>query len=341
MAAPLDFWEGDIPKKGELIQVIDNIYWIRLPLPLSLDHINLYLIDEGDAWAVIDTGIKFPESEAIWNDIIDNQLGGKPIKKVVVTHMHPDHIGLAGWLVERFDADFYISQAEYFATFGYLSSGSPSIANQAFFSECGLPQAFLAFIAENPFDLSHVVHPIPEQYIRLREGETINLGGHDWQILTGEGHSFEHVALYSKSLGCMLSGDQLLPKITSNVSVHSIVPQADSLRYWFESLEQLRAIPNETLVLPSHNVPFKGVHQRVDQIIDHHQRHLNALEKVLDEPKTAYELLPTLFPIKLTHFDMPLAMGECVAHLNYLIMKQRLQSFVKESVRYYEKVHAC
>jgi glyoxylase-like metal-dependent hydrolase (beta-lactamase superfamily II) len=312
-----------VPKAGELVEVSEGIFWLRMPLPMSLNHINLYLVDEGDSFAVIDTGMNYPDSKVLWEQLFETHCQNKPIKKVVVTHMHPDHVGLAGWICERFDAALYMTQTEFFATQAGLADGIPPETNIQFYTQIGMPQEFLDFVAQSPYRMSNIVAPIPHQFRRLSNGGTLTLGGNEWQIITGAGHTFEHASLYCKERLLYFSGDQLLPEITSNVSVYVMEPNANPLALWYESLDSLTVMDKNTLVLPSHNQPFKGVHPRVGVIKDHHDVFLDKLVCLLNTPKSVYDLTQELFP-KVDFLEMPLAVGECLAHLNYLLAAGRI-----------------
>ncbi len=327
------------PSEGELVSVAEGIYWLRMPLPMRLDHINLYMIDEGDSWSLIDTGMSTPDVKAAWELIFDRYCTDKPIKRVYVTHMHPDHVGMAGWIVKRFDAAFFMTQSEYFASTAYMAAGVSVDANLSFYKQCGMPENFMEFVATSPYQMSSIVHALPSTYSRLQDRQIVMIGGHQWQVITGEGHTFEHACLYSKSLRLLLAGDQLLPKITSNVSVHAAEPSAEPLTSWFESLDKLSHIDEATLVLPAHNKPFTGAHIRIEEIRAHHKKQLTALLSVLDKSQTIYDLLPVLFPQKLHNMEMPLAVGECLAHINYLVAKGEIKRTARNGVYYYEKTH--
>ncbi|MCY4045528.1 MAG: MBL fold metallo-hydrolase [Cellvibrionales bacterium] len=312
-----------VPSEGELVEVSQGIFWLRMPLPMSLDHINLYLIDEGDSFAVIDTGMNYPDSQKLWQHIFDKYCQSKPIKKVIVTHMHPDHVGLAGWLCEKFDADLYMTQTEFFATQAGLADDIPPETNIQFYTQIGMPQEFLDFVAQSPYRMSNIVAQIPHQFKRLKGGDTLVLGGNEWQVITGSGHTFEHASLYCKERKLYFSGDQLLPEITSNVSVYVMEPDANPLALWYQSLDALDSLDADTLVFPSHNQPFKGVHARAKAIKMHHDQLLEKVLNCLTEPKTVYELCQMLFP-RVDFLEMPLAVGEILAHLHYLMADHRV-----------------
>lgn len=324
------------PQPGELQLIEANLYWLRMPLPMSLDHINLYMIDEGESWTLIDTGMKMPETHSYWQTILTKYCVDKPISRIIVTHMHPDHVGMAGWLVEQTGASFFMSQAEYLACHAYLGQGIPLSSSIAFYRQCGASQAYIDHVKKFQFRLSDIIHDLPLTFSRLKAGQQLKLGNSMFKIITGEGHTFEHACLYSETKKWLLAGDQVLPNITPNVSVNAHSPDASPLHGWFESLDQLSELDEDTLVLPAHNKPFYGLHDRVAAIKQHHQEQLDLLYNSCSEAKTVFELLEVLFKRKIHFHEMPLAIGECRAHLNHLVETNRLVMNLSEGVCFYQ-----
>jgi len=319
-------WDN-LPPSGTTREVVPGVRWLQMPLPFALDHINLYLIDDGDSWALVDTGIKGDETRALWEQVIANELDGKPISKVIATHFHPDHFGQAGWLVPHFDAELWMTRGEYY--FARAIAGEEPIefqnASIDFFRRGGLPQAILDTIPGGRWgNFGQAVERIPIGYRRLIDGESLMIGGHRWQIVTGSGHSPEHACLLCEELDLLISGDQVLPRITSNVSVNPNEPEENPLKYWLASHEKFLGLPDSVLVLPSHNRPFHGLHARLRYLIHHHEDRMLAVEEVCTEPQTAYDLLPVMFERELDVFQTTLALGECLSHLHLLMERGRL-----------------
>ncbi len=319
-------WD-ELPPAGTTSEVAPGVRWLQMPLPFALDHINLYLIDDGDSWAIVDTGIRGDETRGYWEQIIANELDGKPIGKVIVTHMHPDHVGQAGWLSRHFNAEFWMSRGEYYYARAIEGSSSDEFQDAAidFFRMGGLPQKTLDHIRKSRWGNYHKsVEPIPIGYRRLIDGDALTIGGNEWRIVTGSGHSPEHACLYCEELGLLISGDQVLPRITSNVSVNPNEPEENPLKFWLASHEKFMGLPDTVLVLPSHNKPFFGLHARLQYLIDHHEDRMLAVEEECTTAKTAYELLPVMFERELDDFQMTLALGECLSHLHLLMDRGRL-----------------
>lgn len=321
-AGALSYPFDDTPAPGELIEVADGVYWLRMPLPFSLDHINLWLLEDGDGVVLVDTGLKTPDVKALWNLIFETHIAGRPVTKIVVTHFHPDHIGLAGWLHEKTSAPIHISRTEFLMTRTLCLDvrDAPPPEVMAFYERAGWDEDLLENQRRSGFgSFAKVVSPLPIGYQRLKAGGSLSINGNDWQIWVGEGHAPEHVCLYCPQLDVLISGDQVLPRISSNVSVYATEPEADPLRDWLRSLQAFKALPASCLVLPSHNEPFYGLHLRLNNLISGHCAKLERLNRKLKTPKTTLETLDTLFGRR---FDSPtlisLATGESLAHLRFL-----------------------
>lgn len=310
-----------VPEAGEAICVADGVWWLRLPLPMALNHINLYAIEDGDGWALIDTGLFTPVSVELWEDLLAGALKGRPITRVICTHMHPDHIGMAGWLCERFDAPLLMSRLEYVtARMLIADTGRPAPGSgRTFYQAAGWTPEQLEGWARDYGQFGRVVSPMPDSYHRLAEGDVLSIGGDDWEIVVGQGHSPEHVCLWRRSDNVFLGGDQVLPKISSNVSVWPTEPLADPLGDWLDSLDRLAdLLPDDLLVLPSHGEPFRGVQARLAALTRGHGQALARLERRLETPMRAVDTFASLFARPVGDGLRGMATGEAVAHLNYL-----------------------
>ncbi len=315
------------PKSGAFIEVAPGVKWLRMPLPLALDHINLYLIDSGDGWLVIDTGMQLGDTKTYWEEIFaGDALEGKPIKGVLVTHMHPDHVGLAGWLCEKWRVPLYMSRGEYFFSRA-LSAPSTGMSwtSREYYKRIGQGEEFISLMEKQMGGFSSIVSKIPGSYHRLIDGQVMHLGKDDWKVVIGRGHSSEHVCLYCEKRKLLISGDQVIARITSNVSVMAIEPEANPMQEWLDSHDKFLSLCEDALVLPAHNLPFYGLHVRLKELIAHHEDHLMAIEEACVEAKTATQLLPVLFKRDIDMQQMAMALGECVAHLNYLLAYKRIE----------------
>ena len=327
------------PENGEAIEIIPGLKWLRLPLPFLLGHINVWLLHDGDGWAIADTGIFTAVTRDVWENVFTHYLVNTPVTRVLVTHLHPDHVGCAGWLCERFDIELFMSRDEYMLCRILVSdTGLPAPEEgRRFYQSAGFSRQQMQRYNEMFGSFGKVVAPLPQSYHRLFEGFTLDIGQHEWTVITGSGHSPEHACLYCAELNVLISGDQILPTISSNVSVFPTEPTANPLAGWFESLRRLQTVlPDDVLVLPAHGKPFRGVKTRLQALIDEHETGLEKLRVLCREPKRAVDVFPALFKSKITDSNLIMATGEAIAHLNYLFYGGELE-FDKddEGIRWY------
>lgn len=330
-----------LPAPGATLDVAPGVRWVRMGLPFALDHVNLWLlrdaIDGVDGWTLVDCGITADATKAAWEQVFAERLDGLPVLRVIATHMHPDHIGLAHWLTRRWSSErrecrLWMSATDWngarLASAGGMVSG-PNAAE--FFASHGMTDpASLEKVRGRTSYYSDLVPEVPRRFRRLLDGQRIAVGTsgarHDWNCIAGYGHSPEHMSLHCPELGLLISGDMVLPRISTNVSVMDFEPEADPLALYLASIEKLRAVPADTLVLPSHGKPFTGLHRRVQQLVDHHElRFAEVLAACATAPRTAAEVLPVLFKRTLDLHQTTFAMGETIAHLNALWMDGRLR----------------
>ncbi|ANQ83478.1 MBL fold metallo-hydrolase [Azoarcus olearius] len=320
----IEYPVADLPAPGTAVEIAPGIRWIRMPLPFALDHINLWLLDDGDEVAVIDTGFGLEPIQANWEAVLAAE--PRPLSRVFVTHHHPDHLGLASWLMQRNGATLHMSLGEFLggqAVWHQLPGYS--VADMvAQFRIHGLDDARLSALAERGNAYRRGIPEIPQQYSRLFDGDQVEIGGQRWEVIVGYGHAPEHVSLYCERLGVLVSGDMLLPRISTNISVYAATPDDDPLGWFLDSLRRISHLPDNTLVLPSHGRPFKGIRARVAQLIAHHRERCDALVAACTQPRSAADLLGTLFARALDTHQVMFAMGEAIAHLNYLVKRGEL-----------------
>ncbi|MCX7888882.1 MAG: MBL fold metallo-hydrolase [Rhodobacteraceae bacterium] len=314
------------PRPGEAAEVAPGILWLRLPLPMALDHVNVYALDDGDGWTVVDTGLDTRESRAIWQDLLAGPLREKALKRIVVTHHHPDHVGLAGWLQGQGAALWTTRTAFLLARMLTLDVQERPVAQAlAFWRAAGMPEAEIAGrAAERPFNFADVVAPIPPGHVRLKDGDGLTMGGRRWIVRMGDGHAPEHATFWCEDEPLVIGGDQFLPGITPNIGVYATEPDADPLGEWLASCAAFgrHARPGQ-LVLPGHRRPFAGLPDRLQEMIAHHRRALDLLEAALDEPRTAIGCFPVLYRRPIGPGEQGLALAEAVAHLNHLLRSGR------------------
>jgi glyoxylase-like metal-dependent hydrolase (beta-lactamase superfamily II) len=316
----LEYPWPETPPPGETLEVAPGIRWLSMPLPFQLDHINLWLAEDEGGWTVIDTGIGDARTRALWETILEKH---RPVRRVIVTHYHPDHAGNAEWICRRFGVQMWTTQGEYLTAHAVRASsaGYTNEAVLAVFKANGLPAEKMAAMApmrgRNRY--AALVPEFPPSYRRIIEGDKVRIARHDWRAIIGHGHAPEHLSLYCEALNVVIAGDMLLSTISTNVSVWSIDPEGDPLRLFLESIARYRELPDDVLVLPSHGKPFRGAHTRVRQLEEHHRARLAELRTAIrEEPKSAGELLGVLFRRPLDAHQTFFAMGEAIAHLHYL-----------------------
>ncbi|WP_299624918.1 MBL fold metallo-hydrolase [uncultured Tateyamaria sp.] len=312
----------DPPAHGEPIEVAPGVLWFRLPLPMKLDHVNVYALDDGDGWTVIDTGFNSRKTREIWKAMMEGPLAGKPIARVVVTHHHPDHVGLAGWLQSEFGAELVTTRTAWlFARMLTLDVQEvPVPETLAFWRSAGMdPATFDKRAAERPFNFGDIVAPMPLGFTRIQQGQTIVMGGRTWDIHMGNGHAPEHATFWSRDDHLVISGDQILSSISPNVGVYATEPMADPIGDWLEACERLRPLAREDhLVLGGHKLPFTGLPTRMRQLIDNHHGALERLLAYIETPKAASECFAPLFKRSIGEGEYGLALVEAVAHLSHL-----------------------
>lgn len=330
---------GDqLPPMGSTLTVAPGVKWVRMALPFALDHINLWLLrdrgeDGREGWAIVDCGITNEATRSAWEQVFDEHLEGLPVLRVIVTHMHPDHIGLAHWLTEKWGTPdqpcrMWISGTDWnaarMASRSTIGHGGQTAAD--FFGSHGLtnPEA-LEKVRQRSNYYGSMVPAVPDQYRRLLDGDVLRIGDHDWRCISGYGHAPEHIALYSETQKLLISGDMVLPRISTNVSVIDLEPEANPLALYLQSLGRYENLADDTLVLPSHGRPFTGLKRRLAQLREHHDDRLaDTLKRCTESPASAADLLPILFRPNLDLHQTTFAMGEAVAHLHALWQRGEL-----------------
>lgn len=316
------------PEHGLAVEIADGVLWFRMPLPMRLDHVNIYALDDGDGWTVIDTGFATNKSRAIWQAMMAGPLHGKPITRVIVTHHHPDHVGLAGWLQSDFGAELVTTRTCWlFARMLMLDVQDLPVAEMLeFWRGAGMDRAiFEQRSKERPFNFGDIVAPMPLGYTRIQQGQSIEIGGRTWDIHIGNGHAPEHATFWSRDDHLVISGDQILPSISPNIGVYATEPMADPVSEWIEACERFLPLASEDhLVLGGHKLPFTGLPVRLHQLIENHHGALRRLTEFLDTPKSAAECFAPLFKRSIGEGEYGLALVEAVAHLSHLYQNRQV-----------------
>lgn len=323
------------PDLAETITVAPGIEWVRMPLPFALKFINLWLIDDGDGWTIVDTGIPQTETRTAWKKLLEARISDKkPLKRVIITHMHPDHVGTAGWLCHKYGAELWMTQLEYITCRMLVADTGREAppAGVEFYRRAGWDEASLDTYRKRFGGFGRGVSQMPDSYRRIVDGEEFRMAGTTWRVVVGSGHSPEHACLFSPDINIVISGDQLLPRISSNVSVHPTEPEANPLDDWLRSCRKLlETLPEDVLVLPAHNEPFIGAHKRLQHLIDGHETALTRLRQRLGKQSmTVLDTFIAVFGRAIKEDEVSMATGEAIAHLNYLKHRQELSVYPNE-----------
>lgn len=327
------------PDDGETLNIADGVEWLRMPLPFSLNHINLWLLRDGAGWAIVDTGVGTSETIDLWHGVFKNGMRGDPASHVIATHMHPDHVGCAGFLAHYFDVDLWMSRDEYMMCRILVADTGRNAPEEGvrFYKDAGFTDDQLVNYEKAFGFFGKFVTPLPEAYKRLNDDDELTIGGHKWRVITGGGHSPEHACLYDRERNMLIAGDQLLPTISSNVSVWPTEPLANPLQDWFDSLHKLRAaIPEDVLVLPAHGKPFRGAYPRIDAMIREHEERLETLRDFCVNPQRAVDVFPAIYRTRINDRNRIMATGEALSHLHYLARSGELIAEYRDEATWYQ-----
>ncbi|WP_439139894.1 MBL fold metallo-hydrolase [Roseicyclus sp.] len=311
------------PEAGEAIVIAEDVLWFRIPLPMVLNHVNAYALRDGDGWTLIDTGLDTTQTRALWEAALAGPLAGLSVRRLIVTHHHPDHVGLAGWFQAR-GAELLMPRTAWLMARMLVLDEQPRPAAEtlAYWQSAGMgAELFEKRRGERPFNFCDVVHPMPLGFTRLQDGGTIRMGGRDWDIHFGQGHAPDHATFWSRDDHLVIGGDQLLATISPNLGVYATEPDADPLGEWLESCAAFQPLARaDHLVLPGHKLPFTGLPARLVQLIDNHHGALDRLrDHLAGGPRTAAECFAPLFKRQIDEGTYGLALVEAVAHLNHLL----------------------
>ena len=324
------------PQPGELVEIAPGLHWWRVPMPGPLKHVNGWLLDEPDGGAtVVDTGPNTDISLEAWRTLLAGPLAGRPIAAVICTHMHPDHVGLAGWLCRKHAAPLLMTRAEWLMVRMLTADRRDAVPPEmvAFWRAAGWDDAQVAHASERGWgNFARIVSHLPLGFVRLQDGERRMLGGRKWEVVVGSGHSPEHACLLDRERGILIAGDQVLPRISSNVSLTVSEPEADPLGEWLASIAKLRGLPQDLLVLPGHGDPFTGLHTRLDQLDAEHAERLDKLAAFLTGPRRAVDCFGQLFRRPIGPDVLGMATGEALAHLRHLQVTGRARREERDGV---------
>ncbi|MCJ8157203.1 MBL fold metallo-hydrolase [Sphingomonas sp. LaA6.9] len=326
------------PAPGTLHWLDGGVRWARITIPMSLQHINCWVLDDDGGVAIVDTGLNLPDCRTNWEAILAGDLAGVDVTRIVCTHLHPDHIGLAGWFARRFDAAVWMTRGEWLTAQMLRADARDAVPDEvnAMRRAAGWSEAQVeAAAAEGWGRMRTIVHRLPLGYRRIREGELLNFGSESWRVVTGCGHSPEHACLLNETAGMLIAGDQVLPRISSNVSLGATEPEADPLGDWLDSIEKLLGLPDDLLVLPAHGEPFHGLHVRLRALRDEHLERLDDLAGFLVEPRRAVDCFGQLFRRTIDDSVLAMATGETLSHLRRLEVAGRAVRETQDGVSWY------
>ncbi len=322
-APAVRFPHREPPGPGAAVGIADGVLWLRLPLPMRPDHVNVYALDDGDGWTIVDTGLDTPRLRAIWAALLAGPLGGRPVRRVIVTHHHPDHVGLAGWFQTAHGAELWTTRTAWLLArmLRLDEQPRPTPETMAYWRGAGMAPAILAERAETrPFNYSDAVSEMPLGFTRVAQGEEIVVGGRRWRVEIGNGHAPEHATFWGEDHDLVLAGDQILPGITPNLGVYATEPEADTVGDWLGSCRRLAGLAEERhCVLPGHRSPFTGLPARLAELIAHQEEALERLRAALARPRSAAGCFEALYGRRIGPAEYGLALVEAVGHLNHLL----------------------
>jgi glyoxylase-like metal-dependent hydrolase (beta-lactamase superfamily II) len=334
-------WGKAVPVSGDTMRIADGISWARIPMPGSLGHINSWLLDDADGVVVVDTGLQLATCSDEWKALFAGALKDVPISRVLCTHLHPDHIGLAGWLCKKFGVELWMTRGEWLTARMLTVDQAEELPEEAttMYRAAGWTDTQIADTQAKGWGrFRKVVFPMPAGYRRIRDGDVLEMGAHQWRVVVGSGHSPEHACLWNEKSGVLVAGDQVLPRISSNVSINVSEPEANPLGEWLDSIDRLLKLPDDLLVCPAHGEPFKGLHTRLKALRDEHHGRLDRLEEALAQPMRSVDCFGLLFNREIGDDHRDLATGEATAHLRYLETTGRARRAVKDGVHWYHAV---
>lgn len=332
-----------IPEAGKPREVAPGLHWLRGPLPFELDHINLWLLEGESGWSIVDSGFNFEVMTQAWDEVFAQTFAGKKVESIFITHFHPDHYGLGGWLAEKTGVQLQMTVPE----FGMAQSltdpaqqGLMEALYRPYYMEAGIDGELLESMLARRSSYQKIVYKPPQVITPAQPGDLVALGGKEWKVIGGYGHSPEHACLYNAKDNILIAGDMVLPDISPNISFFpDRFLSRDPVAAYLKTLENIRGeVPDDALVLPSHGVPFRGLHKRLDELKDHHERRLAKLRDVLSPaPKTAYQAMQGLFAHRSLSrpADLFFALGETLAHLVHDLNLGKIRKEVEDGKAFY------
>jgi glyoxylase-like metal-dependent hydrolase (beta-lactamase superfamily II) len=324
----LRFPHAQPPQSGELVDIAPGVRWLRLPLPYRLDHVNIYLIESSDGWTVVDTGLGTDACRSAWEKVLGGPMQGQRLDAMIVTHFHPDHVGLAGWLGDRFGLPLSMPRPEYLFSLAlqYAPGDLGADVHRPFYHRHGLSKPVTEAVLSRGHEYLRRTTGVPTTYHRIKHGDELPIGGRRFQVLTGGGHALEQAMLSLPGERLFLAADQVIARISPNVSVHAMEPDLDALGIYLRSLSDLRnVVANDVLVLPGHGLPFHGLHERIDELLAHHEQRCDAIEAACRPlPLSVADIVPLVFHRELDEHQTGFAFGEVLAHVNHMLGRGQL-----------------
>ena len=318
-----------VPQEGEMLEVAEGVFWLRFPLPMPLDHVNVFAIEDNGGFTLVDTGLDTRRSRAIWTKALLGPMRCAPIRRVILTHYHPDHVGLAGWFAAEHGAEIWSTRTTWLMARMLILDEQelPTAESLEFYRSAGMDEASLQYRSENrPFNFSDVVAPIPLGYKRIRDRDIIRIGRFSWRVVVGDGHAPDHATFWCRESPLVLGGDQFLADISPNIGVYATEPDANPLDEWLESCRKFAGIARpDQAVLPGHKLPYVGLPSRIEQLIENHRGALDRLRTFLRTPSTAIDCFQPLFRRSIGEGEVGLALAESMAHLNYLLARNEVE----------------
>ena len=325
------------------VQIMDGLLQLRVPIPNNpLGWVLPYLIEGDDGWTLVDSGWNVPEAfDALEQQLNDAGVGFRNLRTLLVTHIHPDHYGLAGQVKERSGAKVIIHQRERDLIRSRYRNPSQLLATMGdWLVMHGVPRESNEDLKTSAMPVRAFVDPVePDQVVW--GGERLPIGRFEFEVWWTPGHSPGHICFLERGKKFILTGDHVLPTITPNVSIHP-EQQGNPLGDYIASLKRLEDL-DVTRVLPAHEYSFEDLRGRLLEIERHHEDRLDEMVACVgDGPTTAFEVARKIKWVtgSLDSFSpwmQRAALGETLAHLDYLVLEQRLSRRMEGGVQYYER----
>lgn len=331
-------------EEGGVEQVAPGIWRITMPLPFALRWVNAYLLQGDGEYCLIDAGLATPDAEAFMlQGLVAAGISPPQLSTMVLTHAHPDHIGLAGRFQQASGAPVFMLRMERQRMQGiWAAEDSQAVESvSTYYIKYGMPPEESA-LEKGAMAATRRLVTVPQQVTSLEEGQQVRLAGELYEVIWTPGHADGHICLWRASDGVLIAGDHILPRISPNISLYPN-SRPNPLQDYLDSLKKVRDLPAR-LVLPGHGFPLTGLAARADELAKHHQERIEETMQIVAEVQGAsgastYQVAEGLFAGRLDSLqNRRFAFAEALAHLEYLRFEGRLMYREEQGVVRYHVI---